>query len=118
MPFDGAEISEVTELLVIGRARIEAGWCQKKDRCNKWSMRGYHVHYCLIGSILYDLPRIGLARAEELLKDAIERLGYSHKCLVTFNDAWGRTQDQVIEVCDVAIAISRGEYRPLERRNL
>ncbi len=48
--------------------------------------------------------------AIQFLEEAIERLGYGHKSLLEFNDEVGRTQAEVLEVCDVAIAMSAGAH--------
>jgi hypothetical protein len=113
MPFDGLELSEVTERLLIGRARIKAGWCQHHLKRTKWTLRGRRVDYCLIGSIYEDLPyaisAVPVARSEKFLILAIE-MRCGRKSILDFNDAPGRTKAQVLEVLDVAIAMSRGEH--------
>ncbi len=111
MPFDGVEVSEVTERLVIGRARIEAGWCRNHLHRSKWTWHGRRDYYCLLGSIYENLPPLDVVQSPRiccLLEGAIERLGYGHKSLLEFNDEVGRTQAEVLDVCDVAIAMSRG----------
>jgi hypothetical protein len=116
MPFDGAEVSETTERLVIGRARIEAGWCQGHMQRNRWTLHGRCPEYCLIGAVRVDLPGWSLGAcdmAADLLLAAINRSwGGGWTQTSEFNDSPGRTKAQVLEVLDVAIAMSRGEYLP------
>ncbi len=107
MPFDGVEVSQVTERLVIGRARIEAGWCQNRMH-RTWG--GRHSEYCLIGAVRVDLPGWGFGgpnMAVDLLQAAIVDLGYGQTEADEFNDSPGRTKAQVLEVIDLAIARSR-----------
>ena len=61
MPFDGVEILETTERLLVGRARIEAGWCQKVERRSiTWASIGRRVEYCLIGALRWHARRRSL----------------------------------------------------------
>ena len=114
MPFDGVEISEVTERLVIGRARIEAGWCQGHLYLNRWSWYGRSREYCLIGAVRVDLPGWSIGgpdAAADLLTLAIIKLGYGTGIwpVSAFNDSPVRTKAQVLDVVDLAIAMSRGD---------
>lgn len=115
MPFDGVEVSEVTERLLIGRARIEAGWCQNHLYRNRRTWRGRRPEYCLMAAVRLDLPgwSVGVPdMAAILLARAIVDLrydGWSH--VAEFNDFPGRTKAQILEVLDVAIAMARGEYQ-------
>ncbi len=115
MPFDGVEVSEVMERLVIGRARIEAGWCQGRMYHTRRIMRGMHREYCMMGAVWVDLEGWSPGRPDmvfDLLVAAIAALGYGRIPPVEFNDSPGRTKAEVIDVCDVAIAMLRGEPVP------
>jgi hypothetical protein len=116
MPFDGVEVSQVTERLIIGRARIEAGWCQGALNRLRFDWRGWHHEYCLVGAVRGDWTQDHTRKsAIRLMARAICDLGYGKMQPSVFNDS--HTKAQVLEVCDVAIAMSRGDYRSLERRN-
>ena|ERR1700731_731729 len=112
MPFDGfVENTQVTERLVIGRARIEAGWCQGHLSRSRWSWRvGKYYEYCLVGAVRKGLPGWHPELPDmvyDLIQAAIAYLGYGGLPHV-FNDSTERTKAQVLEVLDLAIAMSRG----------
>jgi hypothetical protein len=119
MPFDGfVEDTQVMDRLKIGRARIEAGWCQgqmHRARFVAWNSKRRH-EYCLVGAVRLDHPDVvdlqAAARTEHLIAAAMIELGHSWNQLADFNDFPGRTKAEVLEVVDLAIAMSRGEYRP------
>jgi hypothetical protein len=117
VPFDGVELSQVTEQLLIGRARIEAGWCQHHLHRARWTWHGKHHDYCLMAAVLEHPGRWAMViepreMAGKLLAQAIVNLGYGNMQLTEFNDSPGRTKAQVLEVIDVAIAMSRGMFKP------
>ena len=101
MPFDGANFetsSPVTQMLSDGRERVQLGWCQR-------SMR-QPGSVCMIGSLtVSDFHTF--TQAEGLVLEAIDFLGYPHRSVPGFNDAAGRTRDQVLEVFDKAIELSK-----------
>jgi hypothetical protein len=125
MPFDGfVENTEVTERLVIGRARIEAGWCQGSlHRYTRytpttwlettWLGRG--SEYCLLGAVTSDVEKQirvnddpAFPQAFRLITAALAQLGYDSMQITEFNDHPRRTKAEVLEVIDLAIAMSRG----------
>jgi hypothetical protein len=111
MPFDGVELSQVTEQLLIGRVRIKAGWCQYHLHRVRWTWHGKHHDYCLMAAVLEDPGRWAMTTrdmAGKLLAKAIVDLGYGHMQLAEFNDSPGRTKSEVLDVLDLAIAMSRG----------
>lgn len=95
MPFDGTKLDDVTKLLIEGRERIEQGWCQHKTR-----ERGA---VCVIGA-LHD----GRSGVDEPYYAAMRRLGravgLAWSLLPLWNDAPGRTKDEVLAAFDKAIA--------------
>ncbi len=129
MPFDGVGMPEVTERLVLGRSRIKAGWCQGSLNAYRLTWQGWRHEYCLVGAMLASAAQdhastVMLASAAQdhvtaesikFVKRAIGDLGYGRIHPAEFNDS--HSQAQVLEVCDVAIAMSQGDYRPSERRN-
>ena len=52
------------------------------------------------------------AMAGKLLAQAIVDLGYGHMQLTEFNDSPRRTKSEVLNVIDLAIAMSRGMLKP------
>jgi hypothetical protein len=97
MPFDGSKgltASPLTQMLVEARQQLANGWCQNRTR-----QRG---SACMIGSLT--VIDYGLfIDAERLLLDAIQDLGHPQASVADFNDAPGRTKDQVLQVYDHAI---------------
>jgi len=97
MPFDGSKYlttSPLTDMLVEARQQLDQGWCQHRAR-----QRG---SACMIGSLAiadYDV----FVEAERVLLDAIRDLGHPQASVVAFNDALGRTKQQVLDVYDRAI---------------
>jgi hypothetical protein len=100
MPFDGRDFestSPVTHMLVAGRRKIQAGWCQQRMR--------QPGSVCMIGSLpITDFESFN--QAERLFLDAIRLLGYASASVPSFNDDPGRTQSQVLTVFDKAIELS------------
>lgn len=120
MPFDGfVENTQVTDRLLIGRARIKAGWCQQHLHLTRWTWLGRRDEYCVVGAVnLEHRPHRDIGDvALGLIVAAQAELGYGRIEPMVFNDARGRTKAQVLEVLDVAIAMSRGEYHDRDRRN-
>jgi len=101
MPFDGANyaiISPVTQMLVDGRDRVQSGWCQQTMR--------QRDSVCMIGSLrVTDFDTF--MQAENLLLNAVSRLGYSQRTVRDFNDDASRTKEQVMAVYDEAIELSK-----------
>lgn len=97
MPFDGSRsltTTPLTRMLVHARQQLTQGWCQHRAR-----QRG---SACMIGSLAitdYDL----FVEAERHLLGAIQELGHRQGSVAAFNDAPGRTKQQVLEVYDRAI---------------
>ena len=97
MPFDGSKsltTSPLTRMLVDARQQLDQGWCQHRAR-----QRGLA---CMIGSLAisdYD----AFVEAERLLLGAIRDLGHLQTSVAAFNDAPGRTKQQVLQVYDRAI---------------
>ena len=105
MPFDGANsqiLSPVTHMLIEGRDRVQNGWSQRAMR-----RRG---SVCMIGSLTVTDYEV-FAIAEKLMLQAIHELGYAHSSVVAFNDDLRRTKGQVLEVYDMAIALSMPSTR-------
>jgi hypothetical protein len=97
MPFDGTKISQVTESLISGRRRLEAGWCQNTCQTRRWEWPGRVVEsFCMIGA----------GGDPESLLRAIRRLGYDPRDVPAFNDAPWRTKEEVLAVYDEAIGAS------------
>ncbi len=96
MPFDGNNraMSPLTHLLADARQQLDQGWCQHRTR-----QRG---SACMIGSLTISNYQDFLA-AERLLLDGIVALGHPERSIAQFNDAPGRTKQQVLQVYDHAI---------------
>jgi hypothetical protein len=88
MPFDGTQLSPVTQALIAGRRRIEEGWCQGSMRTREG--------VCAIGAISYN------PKAIEVLYRAFGEDRYIPK----WNDAPGRSKEEVLALYDRAIALS------------
>lgn len=92
MPFDGTSyITEATKLLMDGRERIRAGWCQGMGRT--------YGGVCMLFAL--DLTHPAAEEAEVLLKRST---GASD--IPTWNDASGRTKDDAMIAYDCAIDLS------------
>jgi len=105
MPFDGANyqiLSPVTHMLIDGRQRVQNGWSQRAMR-----QRG---SVCMIGSLTITDYEV-FAIAEKLMLEAIHELRYTYSSVVAFNDDLRRTKEQVLEVYDIAIALSMPSTR-------
>jgi hypothetical protein len=100
MPFDGQNyetVPPVTQMMMLGRQKLEGGWCQHMLRRN-----GY---VCMVGSLtLTDLKMDAVA--QKFMYEAIREYGYSHSTIEEFNDDKNRTKEQVLEVYDRAIELS------------
>lgn len=96
MPFDGTHWP-VTETLIEGRHRVEAGWCQGAARTRDG--------VCIIGS-LHDAPNheTYIAASQRLLA-AVKQTGFARGGLPEFNDYPGRTQEEILAVFDDAIGV-------------
>jgi hypothetical protein len=100
MPFDGSKpliSSPVTRMLVEARQQLAQGWCQHRTR-----QRG---SACMIGSLTVTDYEV-FVEAERLLLEAIRELGHPQTSVAAFNDAPGRTQQQVMDVYDRAVGRS------------
>ena len=101
MPFDGTyyeKVSPVTQMLLEGKQQVQRGWCQQVMR-----RRG---SACMIGSLTicdFDV----FVEAEKLLLEAIGGFGHSYRSVAEFNDDVTRTKEQVLEVYDRAIELSK-----------
>src|ERR1051326_6777814 len=97
MPFDGSKsltTSPLTRMLVEARQRLSQGWCQHRAR-----QRG---SACMIGSLaITDYERF--IDSERLLLGPLRGLGSPQASVAAFNDAPGRTKQQVLQVYDRAI---------------
>ncbi|SRR6266550_3987434 len=103
MPFDGTQLSRTTLALMEGRRRIEAGWCQRHLRigdsfCAVGAVRSNYIHAF---DILQEALGFGRLVTPDVHwnKDSPGRLAH-------WNDAPGRTKDDVLALYDRAIAIS------------
>lgn len=104
MPFDGSQLDDVTKLLIEGRGRIERGWCQ-----GRFEAPGA---VCMLGAIRWNatwtpeaearLPTTMAARNR--LSDAIGMRETDRAHIPYWNDAPGRTKDEVLAAFDKAIA--------------
>lgn len=90
MPLDDSQLDEVTKLLIEGRERIEQGWCQYATRKDG--------AVCMVGAIY--------TTVDNTYCDAVRRLQrvIDMVDIVVWNDAPGRTQDEVLDAFDKAIA--------------
>jgi hypothetical protein len=100
MPFDNVPLaSPLVLMLQAARSKIEQGWCQGAMR-----QRG---KVCMFGALSHEDDGSLSRAAAEVLLAAIHSRGYSHGQVTAFNDAAGRTKEQVLEVYDAAIARAR-----------
>jgi len=115
MPFDNPEVevelNDVTLLLIAGRQRIEQGWVQKK-----YEEDG---SYCALGAIGIRGNKVLTERVQDscisfLYKfiphaARVPRYGLIHSPepqVGIYNDAPGRTQSEILDLFDRAIADS------------
>jgi hypothetical protein len=98
LPFDGTKLDDVTKLLIEGRERIEQGWCQ-----GRFEAKG---SFCMLGAIRYDHQTTKWRRAAR--KRLARALGLGQEAdgnhIPNWNDAPGRTKDEVLQAFDRAIA--------------
>ena len=109
---------EIRETLLRARGLIEQGWTKGAMARNVdgESVSSYSpdaCQWCLLGAIdaCSDIDIYVKADCNELLRNAINELGYSSTLLHTrhpadFNDAANTTADMVIAVLDKAIEIA------------
>jgi len=88
MPFDGTELSPVTQALIVGRRKIELGWCQGAGRVR--------------GSVCAAVA-ISEAPAEAVL--LLQRI-VGTPYIADWNDVPGRTKDEILAAYDRAITLS------------
>jgi hypothetical protein len=88
MPFDGTQLSPVTQALIAGRRRIEEGWCQGAMRTREG--------VCAVGAISYN------PKAVEVLYRAFG----GRSSIPRWNDTPGRSREDVLALYDRAIALS------------
>ena len=105
MPFDGKDLSPkylspVACALMRGRSRIERGWCQGKMA----SPTGVCAIGALSGAVVYGHEA---ERAVKILNLAIgEGSSQSWHDVIRWNDAPGRTKEEVLDLYDRAIALA------------
>ena len=88
MPFDGTELSPVTQALIKGKRRIEAGWCQHAGRARGMVCAAVAIGDAPIESVLLFQRAIGTLH------------------IADWNDAPGRTKEEVLAAYDLAISAS------------
>jgi len=91
MPFDGTELPRVTKELINARNRIEKGWIQNYASTSK----GVCMSFAIDG---------GYAMREECLVFLSAAIGGLP--VVPWNDAPGRTKEEVLAAYDRAIELS------------
>src|ERR1051325_10189007 len=98
MPLDGTYSLPLTRILLDGRAQIERGWVQHYTHTRSG--------VCLIGS-LHDAPDSSSSLAAQMfLLAAVKETGFAKESLPLFNDAPGRTKEEILAVYDRAIELS------------
>jgi len=106
MPLDGSTYeTEETRWLMEGRENLlRWGWCQN-------AAQGLGGTVCMLAALpIWGRSFEPMARAERILLAAIEALGYPRATSAAgWQDASGRTIDEVLAVYSRAIVISRGE---------
>lgn len=105
MPFDNVPLHVETRPLVLmlqaARSKIEQGWCQgaMRQRGKVCMLGALSDSRCYAEELYHD--------AEKLLFRAIDSCGYPHAQISSFNDAAGRTKEQVLDIYDAAIVRAR-----------
>ncbi len=97
MPFDGSKLDDVTCLLIEGHEHVERGWCQ--GACYRDGA------VCMLGALGFRNDR--RPEAEPLtVQKAMTRLEHAigTHAIGAWNDAAGRTKEEVLRVFDIAIA--------------
>lgn len=97
----------VKEDLITARAKVETGWCQGTAARDK---RGNHVsaqsldatQFCILGAVSAARPANSVPVIAELYR-TLNHEEYQG-ALSGFNDAPGRTQEEVLALFDKAIA--------------
>lgn len=95
MPLDGTTYLPVIELLAEGRRKIEKGWCQHVARSR--------LGVCMMVSIESQDPARHDA-AILALTSALRGTGYKRD-IIEFNDAPGRTKEEVLAIFDAALGV-------------
>lgn len=98
MPFDGTNLGAVTRVLIEGRRRVAESWCQGTWR--GWSVSGGH---CAV----FAISRQNAGETTPVALAALARAVYGSndpQGIVPWNDAPGRTKEEVLAAYDRAIA--------------
>jgi len=103
----------VTDLLIAARARVKAGWCKGRWTRRRLTIHGWQQQYCMLGAlgtvaVSGTAAELSLyAPAHRHLHSAMRQLGYRYRTIPEFNDARHRSKGHVLEVCDLAIELSK-----------
>jgi hypothetical protein len=116
-------ITAITDLLTRAKNRITNGWCQnaaaldeRGEPCDAWDPRA--KSWDMNGSIIAEKPQSGVLpedwfNLQGLAKDALRKAADNNP-LVWFNDAVGRSREEVVSVFDRAIKMAEVMTQPPE----
>jgi hypothetical protein len=90
------EISKTTNALMLGREKISRGWCQGRLHAGD--------SVCMIGAIAGESDSATYAEARNAL--ALACFGKRWRSPIIYNDAPGRTKEEVLAKFDEAIVLS------------
>jgi hypothetical protein len=114
MPFDGRDFNEISlgvvrRVLIEGRRRVEESWWQKTT-LTPMPPHGAHCTVTAIArqNVLTNLAMEALARA--IFPNSSATIETLMQGMVPWNDAPGRTKDEVLAAYDRAIAALGGVY--------
>ncbi|HZT90336.1 MAG TPA: hypothetical protein VFA12_20515 [Stellaceae bacterium] len=128
MPFDGIDselryLADAVEVLREARAKLAEGWCQNYAciKLRRWQLlpfprRMTSYRYCLVGAVLAIKsvqPREGFAlwRFLQATGITVPPGEIPTPYLTAWNDQPGRTQAEVVDLCDKAIALAEEALR-------
>lgn len=109
------ELIRAKEVLIRGRARLEKGWCQGASARDE---NGYTVganlpvatSFCIFGALTYEDRYDGTLDARQLVREVLgAKLGDG--AIATYNDAPGRTKEEVLALVDKAIALAEEKIK-------
>ncbi len=90
---------ETKEVLIAARGLIKKGWIQGVDS----QVRNGVTCYCAVGAVHSVLPGIYQTEPLEALRGALSVHDKARGGVMSFNDAEGRTQAEVLALFDRAI---------------
>ena len=96
--------NSAVEILTVARQLIEAGWVQGVLTTTDPHTKRFNG-FCLLGALVAAKARSGVAWSPAY--DYVKQVLPVNTNVVTFNDADNRTQEEILEIIDQAIALAK-----------